>query len=332
MGKRGRRHSSRHSLTINLTVLTSDQRHKETKEKKKKEKVEQHLVPRTYLKHWRIAKDKNFVYGIDFTNEYKKGVQIFGLNDKVFKQKRYYNDNSLQNPFAIEDILGQNIEPNYEIIMSEVNSEQKLSQPVREKIMLWLYISKMRSPYMRDNTERLANFFYKTAARYKNKNLSTDLEKAIGLYSKHTAKKTQLRTLIDREQVRELLALFLDTLNSKHWRILKSIPQFQFWTNDNPGFSLNTSERFAKEVPYHRVMEMNPRSIILYPLSPKYCLEISPFQKGTPENVSALTMDIKFEQASPQLIEYINKGVLYTRSKLIVSNNKEILEYCIKRK
>ena len=302
------------------------------KRKKKKEKIEQHIVPRTYLKHWRIAEDKKFVYGIDFTNEYKKEVQIFGLNDKVFKQRRFYNDNLFQNPYIIEDILGEEIEPSYEIIMREVNSEQNLSQPIREKLMLWLYISKMRSPFMRDNTERRANFIYKTIARYKDINLSDEKVKAIEHYSKQLAKRTQLRTFTDKEQVTTLLTLFIKTLNAKHWRILKSISQFQFLTNDNPGFSPNTDERFATDTPYHHVMELNSSSIILYPLSPKYCLEITPFRMGTPLDICALTMEVKFEQVPTEIIEYINKGVLYTCNKLIVSNNKEILESCIVRR
>lgn len=301
-------------------------------EKKKKEKIEQHIVPRTYLKHWRIAEDKNFVYGIDFTNEYKKEVQIFGLNDKVFKQKRYYNDNLFQNPYIIEDILGEDIEPTYEIIMGEVNSEQNLSQPIREKLMQWLYISKIRSPFLRNSTERMTNFIYKTTERYKDKNLSEEKEKAIEHNSKQLAKRIQLSAFTDKEQVNKLWTLFKETLNAKHWRILKSIPQFQFWTNDNPGFSPNTVDRFAKDIPYNHVMEMNSSSIILYPLSPKYCLEITPFRMGTPTDICALTMEVKFVQISPVIIEYINKGVLYTRNKLIVSNNKEILESCIERR
>jgi len=301
------------------------------KSKKKKEKVEQHIVPRTYLKHWRIAEDKNFVYGIDFTNEYRKEVQIFGLNDKVFKQNRYYNYNLFQKPQIIEDIFGEDIEPSYEMIMSEVNSEQNLSQPIREKLILWLYISKIRSPFMRDSTERMANFIYKTTERFKDKNLSEEKEKAIEQYTKQLAKRIQLSKFADKEQADKLWTLFKETLSAKHWRILKSIPQFQFWTNDNPGFSPNIDVRFAIDTPYHHVMELNANSTILYPLSPKYCLEISPFSMGTALDICALTMEIKFEQVSPVIIEYINKGVLYTRHKLIVSNNKEILETCIER-
>lgn len=298
---------------------------------KRTKKDGQHIVPRTYLKYWRIADDKSFVYGIDFSNKYRTGVQTFGLNDKVFKERKYYNHQSFENPYIIEDVLGEEIEPTYDEIMTEVISEINLSFAIREKIMQWLYISKMRSPHIRNNTERLVNFLYKTTERYKNADISPEKESAIEQHTKEIAKETQLNTFAHDGQLQSLLTIFIGTLNAKHWRIIKSIPQFEFWTNDNPGFSPNTVERFAKDFPYHHVMELNAQSIIFYPLSPKYCLEISPFIMGTPLDICALTMEIKYEQASPELIEFINMGVLHTCNKVLVSNNKEILEYCIKR-
>lgn len=298
---------------------------------KRSKKDGQHIVPRTYLKYWRLADNQNFVYGIDFSNKYKTGVQTFGLNDKVFKERKYYNHHSFENPYIIEDVLGEDIEPAYDKIMMEVNSESNLSQSIREKIIQWLYISKMRSPYMRDNTERIANFLYKTMEKFKDKNLTPEKEHAIEQHAKRIAKDAQIYTFAHEGQLKKLLTLFFKTLNAKHWRILKSIPQFQFWTNDNPGFSPSTVEMFAKESPYHQLMELKSNSIIYYPLSPKYCLEITPFTLETPLNICALTMEIKYEQASSELIEFINKGVLYTCNKVLISNNKEILEYCIKR-
>ena len=68
-------------------------------------------------------------------------------------------------------------------------------------------------------------------------------------------------------------------------------------------------------------MELNASYVIFYPLSPNYCLEISPFLKGTSLNICSLTMEIKYEQASIGLIEFINRGVLYTCNNVLVSNN-----------
>lgn len=295
-------------------------------------KDKQHVVPRTYLKQWRIAHDKSFVYGVDFSNKYKKGVQTFGLNDKVFKRRRYYNDTSFQNPYLIEDVLGEDIEPIYNRIMDDINRENNPSRSTRSDIMLWLYVSKMRSPSMRDNFEQLSNFFLKTTERYKNKNISHNREEEIKDYARASAKNIHLGAFTDEDLVSDLLTMFIEELNAKHWRILKSTSELEFWTSDNPGFSPNVDERFAKDTPYHSLIELNSNSVVLFPLSPKYCLEITPFKAGTLLDVCALTMSICFVQASLEHIDYINRGVFYTRNNIVISNRRDTLEYCIKHR
>lgn len=308
-----------------------DMRNMKENMNKKTTKDAQHIIPRIYLKYFRIAKDKNFVYCIDFSNKYKTGVQTLGLNDKVFKQRRYYNIPFIQNPYIIEDVLGEDLEPQYDRIMEEVSKELPLSVDTIEKIMQWLYISQMRSPYIRDNIGKIINFSLKTTERYKHKNLSIDKEKQIEEYSKKASKEIHLSNFANEKQVKDLITLNNNTLNSKHWLILKSSESFPFWTNDNPGFSPNLHPIFAKNKPFHQVMELNDQSIIYYVLSPKYCLKISPFNQGTPLDICALKMKIEFEDASPTLIDYVNKGVFYSRIKLLISNKKELLEKCVIR-
>lgn len=172
---------------------------------KKRKKDGQHIVPKTYLKHWKIDPDRNFVYGIDFSNKYRLGVQTFGLNDKVFKEHKYYNDNSFENPYILEDIFGNDIEPIYNDIMKEVYEEQNLTRETREKIMQWLYTSKMRSPHIRNNIERLSNFITKTGKKYTNKELSKEKETEIENYSKIVAKQVHLNSFVNEEQLKNLL-------------------------------------------------------------------------------------------------------------------------------
>ena len=259
-------------------------------------------------------------------------MRIFGLNDKVFKRKRYYNDKTFQNPYIIEDVLGEDIEPIYNRIMSEINEEDNLSKSIRSDIMLWLYISKMRSPSMRDIAYQMISFSSKAAKKYVDRSISKEQEDDIERYAQKLAKDIHLNTFTNKDQAHSLLKLFIETLNTKHWQILKSTSAFEFWTNDNPGFSPNVDERFVEVTPYHHILELNTDSVILFPLSPKYCLEITPFKVGTLLDTCALTMNIKFEQASLEYIDYINRGVFYTRSNLVVSNRIETLEHCIRYK
>lgn len=142
-------------------------------------KDNQHIVPRTYIKYWKIAKEKNFVYGIDFSDKYKKRVQEFGLNHKVFKERKYYCNPSFSNPYIIEDLLGNEIEPCYDEIMDEVTREINLSFGIREKVIQWLYYSKMRSPFIRNNTARMVSFLYNTSLCLNKESLSNEEKKEL---------------------------------------------------------------------------------------------------------------------------------------------------------
>ena len=294
-------------------------------------KNEQHYIPRVYLKWFQIddEKNKNFVYCVDFSNIYNTRIQRKGINDKVFKYRKFYNDNRLADPFAIENMLGSHFEPKYDEIIRAISNESKISPTIVENLITWIYISKMRSPYIRTGSEKLLDFII-SSTNAQQKQVPTEREKEeIDDYIKVGARQVHLNHFSCSEQTQNLLELYFNTLNAKHWRILKSMPEFPFWTNDNPGFSPNINPIFAQETPFHQVIELNSSSIIFYVLTPKYCLHITPFVAGTPLEVCALNMNIEFSQASPDLIDYINKGVFYSRYKLIISNSKELLDRCI---
>jgi len=297
-------------------------------------KIEQHYIPRVYLKWFQIddTLNKSFVYCIDFSNQHNTKIQRKGINDRIFKEKKFYNDNRLVDPFAIENVLGADFEPKYETIIKAIELETCPSTQIVEDLMTWLYISKLRSPYFRTNSERVLEKIISITNAYK-KHIPIESEKIeIDKYIKKASREAHLNSFSDLKQAEKLLQLHFQTLNAKHWRILKSNPKFPFWTNDNPGFSPNMNPMFAKDNPFHQVMELNGSSIIFYVLTPKYCIEITPFQEGTPLTICALNMEIKFEQASPELIHYINKGVFHSRYKLLISNSKKLLDTCVKFK
>jgi len=297
-------------------------------------KLQQHYIPRVYLKNFQIddSENKSFVYCIDFSNKYNRNPQRKGINDKIFKEKKYYNDPRLVDSFAIEDVLAEKFEPKYDKIINSISKEEELSKEIIENLMIWLYISKMRSPYHRENTKRLLKHFIEITNGY-NKHTPDEKEKqVIEKYIKHKSKEVHLNAFSDKEQAEKLIKLHIETLNAKHWRIIKSYPDFPFWTNDNPGFSPNTHPLFVKDFPFHQVMELNSYSIIFYVLTPKYCLEIIPFEQGTPLTVCAFNMKIQFEQATHAMVDFINRGVFYTRYKLLISNSKKLLDNCVKNK
>jgi len=286
-------------------------------------KIEQHIVPKTYLKYWKIADNRSFVYGIDFEDEYNMKIQEFGLSQKVFTRKKYYNNRNLEDPYIIEDVLGEEVEPRYNEIMDKVILENDLSKDIKIEIAYWLYFSQLRSPIMRDSPSQLLIYFLKILNE--SQNLPNEIERQIEEYGKQSAKDFHLSLFEDLKLYKEGFI----TLLSKQWRILKSNTELEFWTNDNPGFSPNLMKKSAIQDPYIPIMQMDDNSIIYYPLSPKYCLEIKPFEDvKSPRNKDE---KIKYDQASPELIVYINSGVIFTINRVLVSNSKETLELYVSK-
>jgi Protein of unknown function (DUF4238) len=295
------------------------------------EKIFQHYIPRVYLKHFQIddTRNKSFVHCIDFSNDYNTEIQRKGLNDKIFKIKKYYNDKRLEDPLAIENLFGEFFEPSYENIINEISEENPITPEIIDGLILWLYISKQRSPYLRENSKRMLGLITNTLNKYTNLELNEEGKKALEDNISKYSKQAHLNAFINSK---DFMNLYRDILLKKHWKILKSIPEFPFWTNDNPGFSPNLHPLFSETNPFHRVMEMSSDSVIYFVLTPKYCLEIMPFNEGTPRNVNAQNMSIKFEYAPLELIYYINVGVFYTIYKLLISNSKQLLETCFEKK
>ena len=282
----------------------------------------QHFISRTYLKHFRIAGEKHgsFVYCLDLANSYRRNIQKPGLNDKIFTEDRYYNDNSLEDPYAIEKIYGDIIEPQYERIMAELTREVVLSPKVVRQLMGWILFSKMKSPYMRNMAE--------TALKYivKSKEASPDLDFLTKENFSVYAKEMHLRMFIERKNLDEYGLRNVTTLNCKSWEILIAPDWLPFITNDNPGFSVNLDLIQSNPYLFSSDIEEDVDSVLFYVLSPKYCLQIGPFDKGTPLNACAMNIVIPYKLAVPRQINWINMGVALTCQKLLVSNQKDVLE------
>jgi hypothetical protein len=290
----------------------------------------QHYVPKVYLRQFQIDDDdnKNFVYAIDFANKFRTGVQKLGIGHTAFKRKKYYNDSRLEDPYIIEKVFACDFEPKYVHIMQAVRSEKNLPEDVREDLIGWLFITQMRAPHIRDNTARVMSFidrmmFKMNGTRYAEQEMTS---KQVA----EAARDIHLGIFSDPPQVKKFLKDHIDTLNAKHWRILKSLPHLRFVASDSPGFSPNVHPRFALQFPFHRVMELNASSIIFFVLSPDYCLEITPFLEGMPLTTFAMNMDIAFKQADEKYIRYINAGTFMTKDRLLISHSAELLTGMLK--
>lgn len=295
-------------------------------------KIEQHYIPRVYLKNFQIDSgvNKSFVYCIDFFNEFNYKPQKKGINDKVFKERKFYTDERLVEPLAIENAFAHTFEPKYEEIIRQIEKEIPFSGQQVEDLMTWLFISKYRSPYMRAVIENFQTNYFKITNGYKGHHPDEKEKAEMEKYIVKSSKFMHLSPFSDTTHLQNLLKPHFEYLNAKSWRILKSTPGLPFWTNDNPGFSPNLNPMFSKDTPFHHIMELNLNSIIYYVLSPKYCLEIAPFEECSSLDLCALNMEVNFVQATTNDIEYVNMGVFYSRYKLLISNSKKLLDDYVK--
>lgn len=288
---------------------------------------QQHYVPKVYLKQFQIddQANKSFVYCINYEDKYRTQVQKLGINDKVFKIRKFYNDSRLTDPFAIEKVFAQDVEPKYPKIMSYIEKEE-LPLVIREDILSWLFFTQHRAAYIRDNLNRVMDWTYNTMNKLAKRELSKPQQEWLDEYIKKSAREIHLNAFSDEQQYTELARTHMQILNAKHWKIMKSPHQYPFLTSDNPGFSPNQHEKLAARIPFHHVMELSHHSVVYFVFSPDYCLEIRPFYEETPLEICALNMDIKFQTASKEYVDYINEGVYYSRHKLLISHSKEFLK------
>ncbi|MFZ7115658.1 MAG: DUF4238 domain-containing protein [Bacteroidota bacterium] len=287
--------------------------------------VKQHYIPKTYLRQFATDSYKNFVYCIDLMDDYRKFPRKLGMNDTVFIEKNFYTDKRLEDPISIENVLGTQIEPQYNSIIEAIE-KRDFQKDFCEKLITWLMFSKMRSPVYRhmsrEHHEFLSDWFYRM-----NKITVTEEQKIIDKkYIESISKNGHLDMFADTESAKEHFKLFQETLYNKTWGFLTPPDGVEFWTNDNPGFSVNTNPMFAKDKPFHPIIELNNHSIIYYELTPKFCLELTPPTTPNKKSATGYYLDFVLGQATPEKYNLIMQGVVNTRYKLYISNTKESLE------
>src|SRR5690606_24993338 len=108
-----------------------------------------------------------------------------------------------------------------------------------------------------------------------------------------------LENFIDYNYFKKQAEDFVYSAVSMRWTIYKSPENKFWWTSDNPGFCHNIKEM-------ERTQDINPKpiynivgvdSILYYPLSKKYCLNIHPYNKGEDLNLNATNTNIRFKEA-----------------------------------
>lgn len=288
----------------------------------------QHYIPKTYLRQFAENGNSSFVWVLNLKNKYKKHPERLGVNHKVFKLTDYYTSKSFEDPYWLEKTFSKKIENYYPRIIDELKKEDQISESIREDILLWVFSSQLRSPIFRDNFNRIGNWTLKMKSILQKDNVYNDHQKEIEEYLNKMAKQSHINSFGRKEVVE----IFARELINKRWTIFKPPAGFKFWTNDNPGFSPNLNPQFQEETPFHHHFELNQNSVCYFVLSSDYCIQFTPFLEDDPIEMNGYNMTIEFHVADEFILNQIMKGTFHTAYKLVIADNKSILETLISKK
>lgn len=249
----------------------------------------QHIVPETYLKHFSTKSDGIGIFVIDSDDKYKKGIQKKNSGDKIFWIPNYSDTDFFEDRKAIEKMFGTDIENSYNDIISAIELENpSIDFSIKQELIKRIFYTKLRSPIWNNHLENFTDYNY------------------------------------FKKQAEE----FASSAISMRWTIYKSPERRYWWTSDNPGFCHNLKEMEATQKiepkPIYNIVGVD--SILYYPLSKKYYLNIHPYNKGEDLNLNATNTNVRFKQADLSLFRILNYSTLVTQKRLIISSEMEPLK------
>ncbi len=288
----------------------------------------QHIIPEAYLKYF-STNSKVFV--IQFNNTHRRNIQEKGIGDKIFcdYEDYYYNFPNINNEPILEKMFGRIESNDYETIMAGVESNSNLGFNIKDLLIKWLLMMKIRSSFFRDTFSKNISWAEKTITGLRTKTKLTEAEeKEINTKATRTAKTIQLSAFFDQYQ--ETLKEYFVNFMYKNWLILKS-DSSNFLTSDNPGFSASLSfENYLKGInPLSPIYNLDRNSNVIhyFPLSKKYCLCLQPILKRIDkQEVEELTQaKINIENVFSEKVDLINKMTIQTSHKLIIGIDNSYL-------
>jgi len=282
----------------------------------------QHDVPSTYLRRFAIDSSdsgkKKMVNCLRI--HHKKKIEEKSVEANFFKNRNFYTIEG-DNPFLIEDIFANIIEPSYNDIFGEISKEKNLSEDVRGKMILWLWFSKFRNIHQRRIIEQHIDFHNSINSKYALDFPKDITKEGIDNIQKEYSKNLHIKGLFDEK----IMQKFIEGMAVKDWIILKSSANNKFITNDNPGFSVNIEKGKPDYNSINVQFATNRAATNYYPISPDYCLMINPLLEASLD-LSLLNLKIRYVEANESHIDFINMTTYLQLRKYCIANEKKYLE------
>jgi|LSQX01.2.fsa_nt_gb hypothetical protein len=255
----------------------------------------QHILPRTYLKHFSKNGDGKDIYVIDFENPFNQKTQQLNSGDRVFWIENYSDSLLFDDKKAVEKMFATKIEPLYNEFIITLESESlDVTFQERENFIKWILYSKLRST----------------------------------IWNSENNPKGHIEVFLDDSLFYGFAKKYSQEFVVKKWKILKS-PNGRFWlTSDNPGFWIDLNKKIKGEfVPDPFGFYGGANTIFYYPLTKKMCFCLSPYEKNDPIELNASNDKINFIVAEDAEFNMINKFTFLCKNRLLISSEPDSLKF-----
>lgn len=273
-----------------------------------------HIIARTYLKHFSPLNDGKSIQVLHLRQQFNP-PKILQRNsgDKDFWEEKFYWTKQLQNPKSIEYFLGT-VENSYNSIVEQLNLEVAITErKFKTWVFQWVLYSKLRSPSWREF-------------------LKFSTEQGMGRkVEEREVREKHLQFFAKDEILDFFINYYYESTNLKKWRILISPDNYSWLTSDNPGFCINSQEFKADPTAYFPNAlwtNLQNDTILYFPLTSHYCLEICPYKSGDDPTKNFANDTIDYERCSFSTAQLINNWTVLTANNLVISKSRnELIEY-----
>jgi len=290
----------------------------------------QHYIPKTYLKHFAVREDGKSLCLIDIENPYKRHIQVKDSGDSIFTLNNFYTSDKYYDPIGLELFFAREIEPMYPSLITELKKENEISDwSYKFKLLQWIIYSKLRSPIWRQYfTDLLNNIERDEIDIPLDMSDAKDLIEYVAVNKNQLTKELHLNFFTSDETLKEQFESFTSVLTSKRWTIIRRPENSYWWTTDNPGFGIQLDN-----VPEDGVIIPSPfweirnnYTVLYYPLTKDYCLQIHPYNMGDDLHLNLRNTPIDFRIATESETRWINFWTVCTNKRMVIAPTKRSLE------
>lgn len=286
-----------------------------------KKHFKQHIIPKTYLKHFSINEDGNALYVIDNHDEYKRKIQIKNSGDKIFWEKKFYNSIQFSSATILEEILSS-IESLYNKLMLRLKSDMEIEDlDTKLNLITWIFSAIQRTPQKRFNYRRMLDLNIWLKRVYPDLD---DLPSIEGTDLDNLAKELHLREFADESIRSKKLEEFTSFAMNKRWEILKC-PYGSYWiTTDNPGFLIKFNE-IENSLVCNPSWNFSSADGMFFPLSKDYAIHIFPYSKTDDVKLNLTNTPIERRVAPVEINRLYNRFSFVSIHRVLISPNEETL-------